>query len=396
MLTVRNLRKEYDTVVAVDGVSLDVRRGELFGLLGPNGAGKTTTIRTVLNIIQPDAGEIAFDGKPFTPSMWDIIGYLPEERGLYRKSKIINAILYFASLKGLAPKDARPLAAYWLERFGLKGEAYRKIEELSKGNQQKVQLIISIIHRPQLLILDEPFTGLDPVNQILLKDVLMELRQKNVAIIFSTHQMEQVEKMCDNICLINRGKPVLNGPLAEVKKQYGKNSIRVEFEGDASFLKTAPDVRRADVYQNYAELELADMTRSGALLKSLNERVALRKFEVVEPSLNSIFLDVVGGPALAEEAAAKPVPATPSAVRLDLRTMMNEPRLRKAILSMAGIPVVAVALIAANGGDLTSQWQPLALLGAVFAVAVVQFAVALRKVKAERFNRPATEVPRER
>ena len=151
MLTVRNLRKEYDTVVAVDGVSLEVRRGELFGLLGPNGAGKTTTIRTVLNIIQPDVGEILFDGKPFTPSTWDLIGYLPEERGLYRKSKILNAILYFASLKGIPPKEAKPLVAYWLERFGLKGDAHRKVEELSKGNQQKVQLIISILHRPQLL-----------------------------------------------------------------------------------------------------------------------------------------------------------------------------------------------------------------------------------------------------
>jgi ABC-2 type transport system ATP-binding protein len=295
MLKVINLRKEYDTVVAVDGVSLEVKRGELFGLLGPNGAGKTTTIRTILNIIQSDRGEIYFDGKPFTNKTCNSIGYLPEERGLYRKSKIINTILYFAALKGLPPKQAKPLAIYWLERFGLKDEYYRRIEELSKGNQQKVQLIISILHNPQLLILDEPFSGLDPINQILLKDVLMELKQKGAAIIFSTHQMEQVEKLCDNICLINKGKPVLNGELFEIKKRYGTNSIHIEFEGDGEFLKGFDFVCRADVYQNYAELELTDISKSTELLAVLNGKLLLRKFEIVEPSLNSIFVNVING-----------------------------------------------------------------------------------------------------
>jgi ABC-2 type transport system ATP-binding protein len=296
MLSVVNLRKAYATVVAVDGVSLEVQRGELFGLLGPNGAGKTTAIRTILNIIAPDSGTIAFDGKPFTPAMWNIIGYLPEERGLYRKSKIINTILYFASLKGIAEREAKPVAFKWLERFGLKDSAYRKVEELSKGNQQKVQLIISILHKPQLLILDEPFSGLDPVNQILLKDILMELRQQNVAIVFSTHQMEQVEKMCDNICLINKGKPVLSGSLRDVKKKYGTNSLRIEYEGDGEFLKSSALVKRADVYQNYAELELLDISKSRELLSSIDDRLNIRKFEIVEPSLNSIFINVVGVP----------------------------------------------------------------------------------------------------
>jgi len=227
MLKVSNLRKSYATVVAVDGVSLEVQRGELFGLLGPNGAGKTTTIRTVLNVIAPDSGTITFDDKPFTEEMWNIIGYLPEERGLYRKSKILSTILYFASLKGMHDRDAKAAALKWLDRFGLKDSAFRKVDELSKGNQQKVQLIISLLHSPQLLILDEPFAGLDPVNQILLKDILMELRQQNVAIVFSTHQMEQVEKMCDNICLINKGKPVLSGSLLYVKQWYGTNSLRL-------------------------------------------------------------------------------------------------------------------------------------------------------------------------
>ncbi len=307
MLNVSHLRKEYDRVVAVDDVSLTVNRGEIFGLLGPNGAGKTTTIRTVLNVIQPDSGTITFDGKHFSPEMWNIIGYLPEERGLYRKSKIVNTILYFASLKGLSESEARPRVSYWLERFGLKDSGHRKVEELSKGNQQKVQLICSILHKPQLLILDEPFSGLDPVNQILLKDILMELRQQDVAIVFSTHQMEQVEKMCDTICLINKGRIVLQGLLRDVKKQYGTNSIRLEFEGDGAFLKSLPIVKRADVYQNYSELELVDVTQSRELMASLDGRLDLRKFEMVEPSLQSIFINVVGMPESMEQPNPPPV-----------------------------------------------------------------------------------------
>jgi ABC-2 type transport system ATP-binding protein len=329
MLSVVNLRKAFATVVAVDGVSLEVQRGELFGLLGPNGAGKTTAIRTILNIIAPDSGTITFDGKSFTPAMWNIIGYLPEERGLYRKSKIINTILYFASLKGLTERDAKPLAFKWLDRFGLKDSAYRKVEELSKGNQQKVQLIISILHKPQLLILDEPFSGLDPVNQILLKDILMELRQQNVAIVFSTHQMEQVEKMCDNICLINKGKPVLSGSLRDVKKQYGTNTLRIEFEGDGEFLKKSPLVKRADVYQNYVELELVDIHKSRELLSSIDDRLNIRKFEIVEPSLNSIFINVVGVPATAEEPPVAAI-APASAVRQPL-----DKRVKKELFSLA-------------------------------------------------------------
>lgn len=328
MLSVVNLRKAFATVVAVDGVSLEVHRGELFGLLGPNGAGKTTAIRTILNIIAPDSGTITFDGKSFSPAMWDLIGYLPEERGLYRKSKIISTILYFASLKGIAERDAKALAFQWLERFGLKESAYRKVEELSKGNQQKIQLIISILHKPQLLILDEPFSGLDPVNQILLKDILMELRQQNVAIVFSTHQMEQVEKMCDNICLINKGKPVLSGSLREVKNKYGTNSLRIEFEGDGEFLKKSVLVKRADVYQNYAELELLDIRKSRELLSSIDDRLNIRKFEIVEPSLNSIFINVVGVPAATEDVPAATTAQTP------VKRQPLDKRLKKELFSL--------------------------------------------------------------
>lgn len=340
MLKVSNLRKEYDAVVAVDGVSLEVQRGELFGLLGPNGAGKTTTIRTVLNIIQPDSGSIMFDGKPFTQAMWNIIGYLPEERGLYRKSKIINTILYFAALKGIHEKEAKLLAHQWLERFDLRDIGNRKIEELSKGNQQKVQLIISVLHRPQLLILDEPSSGLDPVNQILLKDILLDLRKQNVAIVFSTHQMEQVEKMCDNICLINKGKPVLSGALSDVKKKYGTNSIKLEYEGDGTFLKSLPFVRRADVYQNYAELELTDIQKSGEILSKLDSRLNLKKFEVMEPSLNSIFINVVGVPA----EVMKPIVQKPVTVKLQSDVVSKDARVKKALFSLIVAIVITVVL----------------------------------------------------
>jgi ABC-2 type transport system ATP-binding protein len=391
MLKVKNLRKEYDNVVAVDGVSLEVNRGELFGLLGPNGAGKTTTIRTVLNIIQPDSGEITFNGKPFTKEMWNGIGYLPEERGLYRKSKIINTILYFASLKGYAAQQAKPLAYYWLERFGLKNEGHRKVEELSKGNQQKVQLILSILHRPELLILDEPFTGLDPVNQILLKDILLELRQQNTAIVFSTHQMEQVEKMCDNICLINKGKPVLSGQLYEIKKQYGTNSIHLEYEGDGEFLKSFSFIRRADIYQNYAELELTDISRSSELLASLNGKLSLRKFEIVEPSLNSIFINVVGGPDKIEQASEKPIPALQVQQKSTDDLVMLDGRVRKALFSLIGASVLTLAFTVFVFSQIHPQFMPIGILSAVTILCAVRFFQTKKKVKQEFITKASQE-----
>ena len=377
MLKVTNLRKTFDTVVAVDGVSLEVQRGELFGLLGPNGAGKTTMIRTVLNIIAPDSGTITFDGKPFSPEMWNIIGYLPEERGLYRKSKVISTILYFAALKGISERDAKPIAYQWLDRFGLKESAHRKVEELSKGNQQKVQIIISLLHRPQLLTLDEPFAGLDPVNQILLKDVLLELRQQNVAIIFSTHQMEQVEKMCDNIYLINKGKPVLSGSLREVKKKYGTNSLRIEYEGDGEFLKRSPLVKRADVYQNYAELELVDIHKSRELLSELDE-LDLRKFEIIEPSLNSIFLHVVGPSPTAEDSpATRPPMVRPTRAPMD-------GRVRKELISLVLTSVIGVFLLVFMTGKMDVSWPIIGVLLAAVGISVFRFTRAKRQVETER------------
>jgi ABC-2 type transport system ATP-binding protein len=365
MLKVTNLRKEYDAVIAVDNISLEVKRGELFGLLGPNGAGKTTTIRNVLNIIKPDAGTITFDEKPWSPEMWNIIGYLPEERGLYKKSKIINTILYFASLKGIAEQEARPIVKYWLDRFGLKDSGARKVEELSKGNQQKIQLITAILHKPQLLILDEPFTGLDPVNQILLKDILLELRLQNIAIIFSTHQMDQVEKLCDNICLINKGKVVLDGAIRDVKKKYGTNTIHVEYDGDGEFLKKLPNVKMANIYQNYAELELHDIKKSGDLLAKVGENLDVRKYEIVEPSLQSIFVNVVGMPEREKNPELGKI--SPK------RSFMENPEAKKAFISVL-VSVVGMIIFAVVASVKKDQgWMPVGIMAGAFVLSLAKF-----------------------
>lgn len=295
MLKVENIRKEYATVVAVDDVSFEVKSGEIFGLLGPNGAGKTTTIRMIVDIIKPDRGRILFNGNLMNDEIRNRIGYLPEERGLYKKNKLIHTIIYFATLKGLSQAEAKKRAYNLLKRLDLLSYADRKVEELSKGNQQKVQFIISIIHDPQILILDEPFSGLDPVNQIVLKDLLMEMKDSGKAIIFSTHMMEQAEKLSDKICLINKGKVVIYGSLPEVKSRFGKNSIHIEFEGDPDFLKRLDGIGNLLLYENYAEFEVTDHQKSETLISTIIQKLKIKKYELVEPSLHSIFLQLVGG-----------------------------------------------------------------------------------------------------
>jgi ABC-2 type transport system ATP-binding protein len=296
MLKATNLRKQFANVLAVDDVSFEVRRGEIFGLLGPNGAGKTTTIRMVLNILESDGGDITYDDRKFSEGTRNIVGYLPEERGLYKKNKLFDTILYFAKLRGMQPGEAKAEIYKWLKRFNLLEYKERKLEELSKGNQQKVQFIISAIHDPELIVLDEPFSGLDPVNQILFKDILLELRDRNKAVIFSTHQMDQAEKLSDTLCLINKGRVVLSGTVADVKGRYGKNSIHLEYSGDGRFMDSLQGVRSAIVYKNAAEIELEDGADIQVLLSLLIPHIEIRKFEVLEPSLQSIFLDIVGVP----------------------------------------------------------------------------------------------------
>ena len=294
MLKVSSLRKDFSTIRAVDGVSFEVHRGQTFGLIGRNGAGKTTTIRMVLNILQPDVGEISYDGKKFSEEIANIVGYLPEERGLYKKSKLLDTILYFAELKGMQAAKAKSEAEQWLTRFELIPYKEKKIEELSKGNQQKVQFITSIIHDPELIVLDEPFSGLDPVNQIIFKDIFLELKQRNKAVIFSTHQMDQAEKLSDEICLINHGRVVLSGSVRDVKKRYGNNSVHLEFEGDGAFLRLLPGVKESIVYENSAELQLENDFNAQRLLPELVSKLELRKFELREPSMQSIFIQTVG------------------------------------------------------------------------------------------------------
>jgi ABC-2 type transport system ATP-binding protein len=297
MVCISEIRKQYSTLLAVDGVSFDARRGEILGLLGPNGAGKSTTIRMILNIIRPDAGTIEFDGRPFDAEVQNSVGYLPEERGLYRKSTLINTILYFASLRGLDGATAKQRAYELLRRFDLLDYHDRKVEELSKGNQQKVQFIIAILHEPALLILDEPYSGLDPINQVLLTEILMEFKKRGTAIIFSTHVMDQADKLCDGICLINKGKVVVQGPLGEVKSRFGTQSLRIEYTGDGAFLERLPEVRNVVRFENYSELRVADGVNPSHVLRSIMQHssgLEIRKFEVAQPSLNSIFLELVG------------------------------------------------------------------------------------------------------
>ncbi len=293
MLSVTDLQKTYGATKALDGVTFSVKPGEIFGLLGPNGAGKTTTIRISLGIIEADSGSIRFNGEEMTPELKNKLAYLPEERGLYRKSKVIDVLVYFASLRNVSPTDAKKRAASWLQRFDLASYANHKVDELSKGMQQKVQFISCLIHEPELLILDEPFSGLDPVNQIIVKDMMRELKRVGKTIIFSTHQMDQAEKLCDRICLINRGKVVLYGDLSEIKKNRGQHAIHLEFDGESSKLRQLSDVATMDLYENYAEIKMKDGTGDQDFLKRALDLVTVTKFSMQEASLNSIFIEAV-------------------------------------------------------------------------------------------------------
>jgi ABC-2 type transport system ATP-binding protein len=296
MLSVQLLRKQFTTLIAVDGVSFDVPGGSIFGLIGPNGAGKTTTIRMILRILEPDSGTVTYDGAGFTEATRDTLGYLPEERGLYKKSRLIDTLLYLAELRGMGRAKARSEAIRWMERLGLGDSLQRRADELSKGNQQKVQFIGSVLHDPAIVILDEPFSGLDPVNQNVFKDILLELKQRGKAIIFSTHQMDQAERLSDALCLINKGRVVLSGTVRDVKKRYGKNSLHIEFDGEGAFLNTLVGVHNVLLYEHEAELELDAHVTPRDIIAQINPRLDLRKVELLEPSLHSIFIQTVGAP----------------------------------------------------------------------------------------------------
>lgn len=290
-ISLDQVTKAYDSVTAVDTVNLRVQQGAILGLLGPNGAGKTTTIRMVMNILLPDSGSIRVLDQPVSDRTRDLIGYLPEERGLYPRMQVRAVIIFLGALRGLSESDAGHRADEWLDRFELGAWADKKLVDLSKGMQQKVQFISAVIHRPPLVILDEPFSGLDPVNAATVKDIMLELRDQGSTVVLSTHRMEQVEKMCDSICLINKGRNVLDGDLREIKQSYGKNTLHVEFSGDDAFLNH-PGVASVNRFASGAEAKLKPGTDSREVLKAAVDSGAnITRFELLEPSLNDIFIE---------------------------------------------------------------------------------------------------------
>jgi ABC-2 type transport system ATP-binding protein len=301
ILAVRDVRKTFGSVRAVDGVSFTVRQGTITGLLGRNGAGKTTTIRMITGIFLPDSGEINWLGDDNGRIFRDRIGYLPEERGLYKQMKVGEHLLFLAEIKGRKPAEIRPKVDYWLERFELADKRNSKVEELSKGNQQKVQLIGTLLHDPDLIILDEPQSGLDPVNMLLVRNLLRDLRQEGKTILLSTHMMAEAERMADELILIHSGKVVLEGTLDEIRG--ARTSLHLSFEGDGAFLRNLPNVRRANILNNGAELTLDDGADPQAILEATMGRLRIRRFEVAAPSLEEIFIEKVGTETLAHEVA---------------------------------------------------------------------------------------------
>ncbi|HEX5434026.1 MAG TPA: ABC transporter ATP-binding protein [Candidatus Angelobacter sp.] len=293
-IEISQVRKTFDEFVAVDDLTFNIAQGSVFGLLGPNGAGKTSTIRMMIGITAPDSGEIRVFGEPFHRKCLQKIGYLPEERGLYKKMKVLDQLVFLGELHGVGAAAARKKATDWCERLEIAEKLDKKVEELSKGMQQKIQFIASLLHDPEFIIMDEPFFGLDPVNATLLKDVMLELKKNGRTILFSTHRMDQVEKLCDSICLINRGRSVLQGPLKQVKAQYGKSNVQIEYEGSGEFLQKGELVGSYNNYGNYVEVRLAPGADAQQLLQIAAQRSRISKFEVVEPSLEEIFIEVVG------------------------------------------------------------------------------------------------------
>jgi len=294
IVTIKEVSKRFEDHSAVEGLSLQIPQGSIYGLLGPNGAGKTTTIRMILNIIRPDEGTIELFGEPMNEKAKDRIGYLPEERGLYRKMKIGELLRFLAEIKGVSSAVSRTGIEKWLSRFELLAWKDKKADELSRGMQQKVQFISTVLHDPDLIILDEPFSGMDPVNLDILKNIIMEFKQKGKTIILSTHQMEQAEKLCDFICLINKARKVLDGSLQSIKEQHGKNTVVIEYYGDASFLDACTDmILKMNRYNNFAEITLKEQAEPQKLLEIALKHVTINRFQIMEPSLHDIFVEMV-------------------------------------------------------------------------------------------------------
>jgi ABC-2 type transport system ATP-binding protein len=293
-LILEGVTKRFGEVRAVDDISLNVLEGSICGFIGPNGAGKTTTIRMIMSIIYPDAGRITVLGEPNSEAIKDRLGYLPEEKGLYKKMKAGEIVTYFGRLKGMAGGKAKFRAADLLKRYGLGDWVNKRCETLSKGMGQKVQLLATLIHNPDLVILDEPFSGLDPVNMELMRDVILQMKEEGRTVIFSTHVMAQAEQICDYIIMINKGKIVLNGTLAEVKSSSDQ-SILLDYDGNGSFLRSLSGISRLNDSGKHAELVLKDGVNPQEILAALVGRLEVRRFDLREPSLHEIFIRTVGG-----------------------------------------------------------------------------------------------------
>ena len=306
IVQLQHVRKAYDAKVAVEDMSFAIEPGTMFGLLGPNGSGKTSSIRMMIGITIPDSGTVELFGRPFHRSQLSRVGYLPEERGLYKKMKVMDQLVFLGQLHGLSATTARERAHLWCERMEITEAIGKKTEELSKGMQQKIQFIAALLHEPDLIIMDEPFSGLDPVNATLLQDTLVDLRKQGKAILFSTHRMDQVEKLCDAIALIHRGRLVLSGSMREVKSRYPRNRVQMTFEGDSTFLQHS-SVEEAKIYNGRAEIKLHSPNgispdAQPLLAEAVHRGARISRFEVMEPTLEEIFIEEIGADTAANHA----------------------------------------------------------------------------------------------
>jgi ABC-2 type transport system ATP-binding protein len=296
-IALEGVTKAFAGHVAVSGLSLSIPRGSVYGLLGPNGAGKTTTLRMVMHILAPDAGTVHLLGRRADQAARDRVGYMPEERGLYPRMVVEDQLLFFAGIKGVPRAEAARRLGPWLERLGLSAWRRRKLNELSKGMQQKVQLVATVLHEPDVLILDEPLSGLDPVGSDLVRDVLLDLRRQGRTLVLSSHEMETVERLCDAITLIDGGRKVLEGAVSEVKSRHGKNTVVLAYEGDGAFLAGLPGVAKLSDFGRYVELRMREGADPQEILREAAARLRVSRFEIVEPSLRDIFVEKIRGEA---------------------------------------------------------------------------------------------------
>ncbi|MCA0983900.1 ABC transporter ATP-binding protein [Halobacillus yeomjeoni] len=293
-LRLRNVTKKFNSFTAVDQLSLEIPEKQIFGFLGANGAGKTTTFRMILGLIDQTEGEISWNGGEVGYGQSHLIGYLPEERGLYPKLKVQEQLIYLAKLRGMSKSDALKEMNDWLEKFKVPEYKNKKVEELSKGNQQKIQFISAVIHKPKLLILDEPFSGLDPVNVEMLKEAVVELKERGTSIVFSSHRMEHVEELCENVCILHHGSPVVGGHLSDIKRSFGKKNIKVRADFETNFLEDLPGVNKYKSMPGGCELQVMNEEVSQTVFSALGDKGFIRTFDLEEPTLNDIFIEKVG------------------------------------------------------------------------------------------------------